>query len=53
MMMVAKTACDSAHEADDILEMLVQHGANVNARNKEGCTAIFLAAERVKLFDIV
>ena len=32
---------------DDLLELLVRHGANLNATTKKGMTALMLACERV------
>ena len=31
---------------DDILELLILNGANVNVRQKNGCTALMLACEQ-------
>ena len=31
---------------DDILELLILNGANINVRQKNGCTALMLASEQ-------
>ena len=33
---------------DDMMELLVLHGANINAQQKNGTTALMLAAEQVR-----
>lgn len=47
LMLMVKIPCDSAHELEDIMELLVQYGADTACPNKEGKTPLILAVEKV------
>ena len=46
--MTSTHAAVSAGQAD-ILSLLIQHGANVDGRDRTGCTPLFLASEKARL----
>uniref|UniRef100_A0A915IL74 Chromo domain-containing protein n=1 Tax=Romanomermis culicivorax TaxID=13658 RepID=A0A915IL74_ROMCU len=45
LMNLVLTKCDSCHIIDDIMELLVQNGANLNLRSREGDTALMMAIQ--------
>ncbi|KAK6189738.1 hypothetical protein SNE40_001737 [Patella caerulea] len=45
---ILHNACDSIHDVSDIINFLVKRGFDLNAKDKDGCTALHLAAGRGK-----
>jgi ankyrin repeat protein len=39
--------CEEGHE--DIVELLLQNGANINTRNSQNCTALMIGNQRLGL----
>lgn len=44
--------CDPWHSSDDVIELLAQYGANLNASNRAGETALMLAIEHEHLCKV-
>ncbi|XP_055957959.1 serine/threonine-protein phosphatase 6 regulatory ankyrin repeat subunit A [Patella vulgata] len=45
---ILHNACDSIHDVSDIINFLVEKGFDLNAKDKDGCTPLQLAAGRGK-----